>query len=150
MSDRKPPTRGRQRDVVAYLYEYAGRDITIAQLERFFRGRYSREQLMATMNGIINPPRGEAKKLPVTKLTNGVWRLDEFKATGPEKQWHDLDPQPPKEDIVEPVPDKYGEPVQKPDVGLNVKVRNGILYVDDNPTDPESFFVGLRLALRIG
>ena len=75
MSERKPFTRGRQQEVASYFLDRVGEDITITQLERAFKNRYSHEQLMATMSNLVTPRSSGSLRLPIVKVTKGVWRL---------------------------------------------------------------------------
>jgi hypothetical protein len=84
MTDRAQFTRGRQRDVLGYMFAYPNKHITIAELEKHFKGQYNRTQLMSTMAHTCNPEIKKRYNLPIERITTGVWRVVEKEGGEPE------------------------------------------------------------------
>jgi hypothetical protein len=73
---RSPFTKGRLLDIVSYFHENPGRDITIGQLEKAFKGKWDRHGIMASMNHIISGRKDRPNvRNNIVKVTTGVWRL---------------------------------------------------------------------------
>lgn len=73
-SDEGKNVRGRLRDVLSVFYDNPDKDITIGYLEKTFKGRYDRNQLMASMAHVCNPRLQAKYRWPIQKVTSGVWR----------------------------------------------------------------------------
>jgi hypothetical protein len=126
-------TRGRLRDIVAYFYDRPNTDITITQLEKVFK-HYGRDAIMTTMNYIIvgRKDRPDIEKLPIVKVTHGVWRLN-VKMRDAETVYV-----PPKQDTSVSWPGQTKEKVVMPPpfdtltVTVIKEVDNEMVVVDDN------------------
>jgi hypothetical protein len=79
--DDKPSSygRGRQRYILEYFWAFPGKVITIAELEKRFKDKYTRNQIMASMAHMCSQPMKERYNYPIEKLQQGVWRLVEPK-----------------------------------------------------------------------
>jgi len=67
--------RGRQSDVLTYIFDKpAGKHVTINELEKHFKGKYDRNQIMATMANVCGR-RADRYGLPIEKVTQGVWKV---------------------------------------------------------------------------
>jgi len=74
--DEKPKfARGRQRDILTYIFDQpAGKHITITELEKKFGGRYTHNQIMASMSYVVGI--GATRyNVPVKRVTTGVWQV---------------------------------------------------------------------------
>lgn len=174
----KPAQRGRQREVLDYLFRQTpGKHVTVSELSKEFKGRYSHSELMNTMAQICLPRTQERYHIPVRRITTGVWTttLHEAKTVtelpNNRPQYHQLeatvervgfvDPGTPGAEVVmgpinkdsqsfmNDIRDAVGPVEPDDDRGVWVKVRNGTLYVDGVVAGVESFINGIRLAVRI-
>lgn len=74
-TNRAPYHKGRQSAVLGYVFEQPhGKHITVQEIEKHFKGKYSRHQIMATMVNICGRV-SQRDGLPVERVTQGVWKV---------------------------------------------------------------------------
>jgi hypothetical protein len=78
--------RGRQRDILSYFWAHPGKVLRIEELEKHFKDKYNRNQIMATLAHVCSPAIKEKYNYPIERLSQGVWKLVESTYKGEVKQ----------------------------------------------------------------
>jgi hypothetical protein len=69
MAERVKGTLG---DVTGYFYSYPDRHITIQEMEKHFKGKWDRRQILQACSQMVREG-----KVPLKRITSGVWCLNQ-------------------------------------------------------------------------